>query len=140
MALFGIGRKKKTVGLDVGSGFIKVAVVDHSGVEPEVERLVVHRLSADAIVEGEQVAVPTETDLQYAVATALVGRAIRAKDKKNTDKVFGNILEYAGRFPQKEMGVMLVSDMHRAVGEKLFEVEQFGQWAQKIADVMLYDM
>ena len=53
MALFGIGRKKRTVGLDVGSGFIKVAVVDHSGVEPEVERLVVHRLSADAIVEGE---------------------------------------------------------------------------------------
>ena len=53
MALFGIGRKKKTVGLDVGSGFIKVAVIDHSGDEPEVERLVVHRLGADAIVEGE---------------------------------------------------------------------------------------
>ena len=54
MALFGIGRKKrKTVGLDVGSGFIKVAVVDHTGPVPEVERLVVHRLGADAIVEGE---------------------------------------------------------------------------------------
>jgi len=53
MALFGIGRKKKSVGLDVGSGFIKVAVIDHSGDEPEVERLVVHRLGADAIVEGE---------------------------------------------------------------------------------------
>ena len=53
MAFFGIGRKKKTVGLDVGSGFIKVAVVDHSGDAPEVERLVVHGLGADAIVEGE---------------------------------------------------------------------------------------
>jgi AAA domain (dynein-related subfamily) len=94
----------------------------------------------DAIITGDDVSVPTETDLQYAVASALVGRAIRAKDKDNATKVYGHILEYAGRFPQKEMGVMLVSDMHRAVGEQLFDVEQFGEWAQKIADVMLYDM
>jgi type IV pilus assembly protein PilM len=53
MSLFGIGRKKRTVGLDLGSGFIKVAVVDHSGEAPEVERLVVRGLGADAIVEGE---------------------------------------------------------------------------------------
>lgn len=53
MALFGIGRKKKTVGLDVGSGYVKVAVVDHSGAAPEVERIVVRALGADAIVEGE---------------------------------------------------------------------------------------
>jgi type IV pilus assembly protein PilM len=53
MALFGIGRKKRTVGLDVGSGFIKVAVIDHSGDVPEVERLVVHPLGVDAIVDGE---------------------------------------------------------------------------------------
>lgn len=94
----------------------------------------------DAIIAGEEVSVPIETDLQYAVASALVGRALRAKDKKDATKVYGHILEYAGRFPQKEMGVMLVSDMHRAVGEQLFDVEQFGEWAQKIADVMLYDM
>lgn len=94
----------------------------------------------DAIITGEEVSVPVEIDLQYAVASALVGRAIRAKDQKDAAKVYGHILEYAGRFPQKEMGVMLVSDMHRAVGEQLFDVEQFGEWAQKIADVMLYDM
>ena len=38
------------------------------------------------------------------------------------------------------MGVMLVSDMQRAVGEKLFNLPQFAQWAKKIADVMIFDM
>ena len=47
------GRKKSTVGLDVGSGLIKVAVVDHSKREPELVRVTVTPLLADAIVEGE---------------------------------------------------------------------------------------
>ena len=34
---------------------------------------------------------------------------------------------------------MLVSDMHRAIGEKLFSVPQFTDWAKSIADVMLYE-
>ena len=34
---------------------------------------------------------------------------------------------------------MLVSDMHRAVGQKLFELPQFSQWAKNIADVMLFE-
>jgi type IV pilus assembly protein PilM len=51
MALF--GRKKTTVGLDVGSGLIKVAVIDHSKKEPELTRVAVHPLQQDAIVEGE---------------------------------------------------------------------------------------
>ena len=67
----------------------------------------------DAIVRGESVPVPSETDLQYAVATALVGRAIRCRETGDAQEVLGNIIEYAGMFPQREMGVMLVSDMHR---------------------------
>jgi type IV pilus assembly protein PilM len=51
MALF--GRSKTTVGLDVGSGLIKVAVIDHSKKEPELVRVAVVPLLADAIVEGE---------------------------------------------------------------------------------------
>ena len=51
MALF--GRKKTTVGLDIGSGLIKVAVVDHSRTEPELVRVSIAPLLADAIVEGE---------------------------------------------------------------------------------------
>lgn len=53
MALFGFGRKKRSVGLDIGSGCIKVAVVDHSGELPVVERLASRPLGPDAIVEGE---------------------------------------------------------------------------------------
>ena len=93
----------------------------------------------DAIVAGEEVAVPTEIDLQYAVAAALVGRAIRAEKHPDRGAILGHILDYAGRFPQREMGVMLVSDMHRAVGNAIFEVPQFSDWAQAISDVLLYE-
>ena len=93
----------------------------------------------DAIVNGDQVLVPKEIDLQYAVAAALVGRAIRAREGDNWSVVIGNILSYARRFPQREMGVMLVSDLHRAIGGALFEVPAFADWAQAVADVMLYE-
>ncbi len=94
----------------------------------------------DAILKGEAAQVPKETDLQYAVASALVGRAIRARGTPDETAVHGHILDYAGKFPSREMGVMLVSDMQRAVGEKLFNLPQFAQWAKKIADVMIFDM
>lgn len=93
----------------------------------------------DAIVVGEEVSVPREIDLQYAVAAALVGKAIRAKDGDNAVQVTGNILRYAGRFPQREMGVMLVSDLHRAVGRPLFAVPAFAEWANSITDLVLYE-
>jgi type IV pilus assembly protein PilM len=51
MALF--GRKKTTVGLDIGSGLVKVAVIDHSKKQPELIKVAVVPLLADAIVEGE---------------------------------------------------------------------------------------
>ena len=93
----------------------------------------------DAICAGDEVSVPREIDLQYAVAAALVGKAIRAREAEDGQRVIGNILVYAGRFPQREMGVMLVSDLHRAVGNDLFEVPAFADWASAIADVMLYE-
>ncbi len=51
MSLF--GRKKTTIGLDVGSGLIKIAVVDHGHGDPELTKVVITPLLADAIVEGE---------------------------------------------------------------------------------------
>ena len=51
MGLF--GRKKTTVGLDIGSGLIKVVVIDHSKSEPEITKVAITPLLADAIVEGE---------------------------------------------------------------------------------------
>lgn len=93
----------------------------------------------DAILRGEEVKSPKEVDLQYAVAAALVGRAIRAKGSEDAPQVWGHILNYAKAFPLKEMGVMLVSDMLRAVGDDLFAIPEFANWAQSIGDVMLYD-
>ena len=93
----------------------------------------------DDIIAGNEVAVPDEIDLQYAIAAALVGRAIRARESDDFQAIIGNILKYASTFPQKEMGVMLVSDMHRAIGEALFSVPEFSDWANLIADVMLYE-
>jgi hypothetical protein len=94
--------------------------------------------SLDAILQGEDVAVPEEIDLQYAIASALVGRAIRAQGSENAKEIYGRILDYAGHFPQREMGVMLVSDMQRAIGDVLFSVPEFQNWAEQIVDVMLY--
>lgn len=51
MALF--GRKRTSIGLDIGSGFVKVVEVDHSGDQPEVIRVAMRPLLPDAIVEGE---------------------------------------------------------------------------------------
>ena len=93
----------------------------------------------DAILSGVDVTAPKEIDLQYAVASALVGRAIRAKDTEDAKTIYGHILNYAKAFRQKEMGVMLVSDMLRAVGDELFSVPEFSQWASSIGDIMLYD-
>src|SRR5262245_18931372 len=53
MALFGLGKKGKTVGLDIGSGLLKLAVIDHGGSEPELSKVAVAPVLADAIVEGE---------------------------------------------------------------------------------------
>jgi len=54
MALLGfMGGKKTSVGLDIGSGIIKLVVIDHGGSEPEVATVATTGVAADAIVEGE---------------------------------------------------------------------------------------
>ena len=90
----------------------------------------------DAIINGESVSIPDAIDLQYAICSALVGRAISVKGKDNAQQVWGNILNFARDFPQKELGVMLVSDMQRAIGEEIFTIPEFADWAVKIADTM----
>ncbi|MDD5295388.1 MAG: MoxR family ATPase [Rhodocyclaceae bacterium] len=92
----------------------------------------------EAILRGEDVAPPTEVDLQYALAAALAGRALRARGSPDAHRVWGHILDYARRLPLKEMGVMLVSDMHRAIGSALFALPQFASWAETVAEAMLY--
>ena len=69
MALF--SRNRSTIGLDIGSGLIKVAVVDHSKKEPQLLRVAIQPLMQDAIVEGEVMdpGVVAEA-IQAALATA----------------------------------------------------------------------
>jgi hypothetical protein len=90
----------------------------------------------EAILAGQEVGVPRSVDLQYGVAAALVRRARESADRPDA---LGNVLKYARQFPQREMGVMLVTDLHRAVGKPLFAVPEFVQWANSVAELMLYD-
>ncbi len=96
MALFS-RRKKTAVGLDIGSGLVKVAVIDHGGTEPELVRVAMAPLLTHAIVEGEVMdpvivsdailsclgAVEVQTP---AVATAVGGRDVIVK-KITIDRV-----------------------------------------------------
>ncbi len=57
-----LGRKRTTVGLDVGSGLIKVVVIDHSSGEPVLTKVAFASVVDDAIVEGEVVDTGIVTD------------------------------------------------------------------------------
>jgi len=79
MALF--GRKKRTVGLDIGSGFVKVVEVDHSGDQPEVRRVAMRPLLPDTIVEGEI--------MDYALVSDTVSGLFQELGLKGRDVVTG---------------------------------------------------
>ena len=94
----------------------------------------------DDILAGREVPVP-DRDRPAVCRRRRAGRACdpRPGRPRRRREVTGRILNYAGCFPQREMGVMLVSDLHRAIGESLFQVPEFATWANAIADVMLYE-
>ena len=71
------GKKKTTVGLDVGSGLIKVAVIDHGRGEPELVKVAITPLLADAIVEGEIMDPGIVSD---AIRNALAAADVRTKE------------------------------------------------------------
>ena len=88
MALF--GRKRTTVGLDIGSGLIKMVVIDHSSGEPVLTKVAFASVVDDAIVEGEVVDTGIVTDTikglmstagvkAKKVATAVGGRDVIIK-------------------------------------------------------------
>jgi len=125
---------------DLLQGALQACVGPAAGIELHAFVRSLDRMpDIDAILEGADVPVPDEIDLQYAVAAALVGRAIKLGRSGQGQQRIGHILSYAQRFPQKEMGVMLVSDLHRALGETLFQVPEFTSWAQDVAKVMFFE-
>ncbi len=91
----------------------------------------------DAILRGEEVPLPKAIDMQYAVASALVSRGIRAQGDAQATQIYGRIIDYAARFQQREMGVMIVHDLARAVGRDVYAVPEFNRWAKDIAAVLL---
>ena len=83
-------RNRLTIGIDIGSGFVKAAAIDHSGVEPRLMRLAALPLVSDAIVEGEVMDPQLVVDTVQAVvqmlnlrsrsiATAVGGRDVIVK-------------------------------------------------------------
>ncbi len=91
----------------------------------------------DAILRGDEVPLPKAIDMQYAVASALVSRGVRAKGDAQAKLIYGRIIEYASRFQQREMGVMIVHDLARTVGRDVYAVPEFNRWAKDIAAVLL---
>src|SRR5438874_685324 len=64
MALFGFG-KKTSVGLDIGSGIIKVAVIDHSGSVPELIKVASTEVAAVAIIDVDAFAIHNAFELNH---------------------------------------------------------------------------
>lgn len=89
------------------------------------------------VLEGKQVELPEETDLQYAVACALLGHVARLKGSANRHAAFGNILSYAKGFAHKEIAVMMIADMYRLLGDELFALPEFQPWADSVSDIVL---
>jgi AAA domain (dynein-related subfamily) len=115
-----------SVGIAAGVEF--KAFMDHIRDLPDIE----------AIAQGRSDAMPGAIDLQYAVASSLVRRVVRESGKPNCDAIIGNVLRYAKLFPQRELGIMLVSDLQRTVGAPLFDRPEFSDWASSISDLLLH--
>jgi type IV pilus assembly protein PilM len=74
MPLF--GRNKTSVGLDIGSGLIKVAVIEHGRGGPLLTKVAITPLTGDAIVEGEIMDPAIVSD---AIQSALLDAGVRTK-------------------------------------------------------------
>jgi type IV pilus assembly protein PilM len=73
-----LGRKKTTIGLDIGSGLVKVAVVEHGRSEPELVKVAITPLLADAIVDGE---IMDPNIVADAIRAALQQAGVKVKGK-----------------------------------------------------------
>jgi hypothetical protein len=102
------------------------AYLEHVGRLPDVS----------AIAAGESLEVPQGVDLQYAVAAALVRLVSRQARGAQRRGACAHVLAYAAMLPHRELGVMLVADLARALEEPLYDVPGFDAWAQAVSDVI----
>ncbi len=101
--------------------------IDHLAEMPDIE----------AILQGRTMRPPQALDLQYAVAAALVRRCVALQRAPDAQRYLGNVLRYAKMLPQRELGVMLVTDLQHSIGAPLVALPEFADWADSVADVML---
>ncbi len=89
------GKKRTTVGLDIGRGMIKLVELDHGGDRPALRRAIAGPVPAESVIDGEIVrkgqvadairALFSEAGLQAAtVATALGGHSVFVKTVETT--------------------------------------------------------
>jgi AAA domain (dynein-related subfamily) len=91
-----------------------------------------------AIAAGDDVHVPQGTELQYAVASALVRHVARLPAVQQT-RAASCALDYARRFPQREIGVMLAVDLQRTLGRPLYELPAFAAWAEDVSELLSFE-
>jgi len=91
-----------------------------------------------AIVAGSEVEAPKAMELQYAVASALV-RHIKRLPATQQSQAAGHALDYARRFPQREIGVMLVMDLQRVLDRPLYQLPGFAAWAEDVGDLISFE-
>jgi hypothetical protein len=90
------------------------------------------------IVAGEAIAVPRSVELQYALATAIVQHVARLPAVER-DRALTPVLQIARHFPQREIGVMLVTDLHRTIERPLYDVPGFAEWAAELGELMSFE-
>ncbi len=83
MALF--GRKRTTIGLDIGSGLIKLVAISHGSGEPVLTKVALTTVVDDAIVEGE------------VMDTGIVAEAIRGLMQSAGIKTKNVVIAVGGR-------------------------------------------
>jgi hypothetical protein len=104
------------------------AYIEHLGALPD---------PAD-VIAGRVTEVPRGIELQYALAAALV-RHIARLPADDQLSAASSVLAYARNFPQRELGVMVVTDLQRVLGRPLYDVPAFAQWAQSVSDLLSYE-
>ncbi|MFO7189763.1 MAG: MoxR family ATPase [Pseudomonadota bacterium] len=90
-----------------------------------------------AIAAGREQRVPRGVEMQYAVAAALVRHVMRLPREAQLEAA-AHVLDYARRFPQRELGLMLVIDLQRNLPRPLYEVPAFADWAAEVGDLLSY--
>jgi hypothetical protein len=109
------------------AGLAASAYLEHLGALPDPAE----------IAAGRVTDVPRGVELQYALAAAVVRHVARLEGAEQMRAASG-VLGYARRFPQRELGVMLVTDLQRVVGRPLYDVPAFAEWADSVSDLLSY--